>query len=59
MTSEEKAPLRSWQEKEDAALVEAGFEQDEERGLWLKSGILLGRGAALQLAMLELGKSSL
>jgi hypothetical protein len=57
MTSEKEAPLRSWQEKVHAALAEAGFEPYEESGLWKKNGILFGRGAALQQAMLEVGKS--
>lgn len=44
---------RSWQEKEDATLRAANFEATEY-GLWRKSGVLFGRGAALQKAEQEL-----
>jgi hypothetical protein len=44
---------RSWKEKEDATLRAAYFEATED-GLWRKSGVLFGKGAALQNAEHEL-----
>jgi hypothetical protein len=41
--------LRQWTERENQALVAAGFESaDEEVGLWSKDGVWFGRKAALQ-----------
>jgi hypothetical protein len=42
-------------EREDFALVAAGFEPTEEEGtLWRKDGVLFGREAALQRARKDL-----
>jgi hypothetical protein len=41
--------LRQWTERENQALVAAGFESaDEEDGLWSKDAVWFGRKAALQ-----------
>jgi hypothetical protein len=44
-------------DREDFALVAAGFEPTEEEGtLWKKDGVCFGREAALQSARKELAK---
>lgn len=47
------APDRKWRQREDSILVAAGFEP-KDGGLWQKTGVLFGRGAALQYAKREL-----
>ena len=44
--------MGQWTERENQALVAAGFESaDEEDGLWSKDGVWFGREAALQKAL--------
>ncbi len=45
-------------DREDFALVAAGFEPTEEEGtLWRKDGVLFGREAALQRARKQLSEN--
>jgi hypothetical protein len=43
-------------DKEDFALIEAGFEPTERDDLWMKNGVYYGREAALQKAWRKLGE---
>jgi hypothetical protein len=48
-----EAPDRAWRQREDLAMVAAGFEP-KDGGLWQKDGVLFGREAALDYALREL-----